>query len=238
MLSALIVDDEELARRLVREYLKKHLDINIVGESDNGLDAVEKINTLAPDLVFLDIQMPKLTGLEVLLETGRRTGVIFTTAYDEHAVRAFDLHAVDYLLKPFSQSRFDEALSKVRIQRKTTGQDIDRLVADTKMSRLLIKDRGDTHLVPIDKIEFVRAEDDYIHIHAAGKVWMKTQSLSELEKQLDVRKFVRVHRSYLINLEFLDKLQQPTKGNHVVVMRNGDVLPISRSGYERLTAAM
>src|SRR5471030_3076158 len=156
-LRALIVDDEELARRLIREYLQGHADIEIVGECENGLDAVRQIGALTPDLVFLDIQMPRLTGLEVLELTGRRSGVIFTTAYDEHAIKAFELHAVDYLLKPFSKARFDAALDRARTLHLATRPEqaaLDALVArrTEPLERLLIRDREQVHVIPIDKV--------------------------------------------------------------------------------------
>lgn len=235
MATAVIVDDEELARRLVREFLKAHGDVEIVAECANGLDAVDRINTLQPDYIFLDVQMPGITGMEVLVETGRRHGVVLTTAYDAYAVRAFELHAVDYLQKPFSQSRFNEALDKLRRNGTAPLAAIESLVAQTCVTRVLIKDKGLTHVVPVDEIEYVRAEDDYIHIHAGGKSWMKTQSLAELEQQLDKTRFVRVHRSYLINIEQLDALQHPSRSTHSARLKNGIDVPVSRSGYERLS---
>src|SRR6185437_12567049 len=186
----LIVDDEDLARRLVREFLARHADIEIVGESEHGLQAVEDIARLNPDLILLDIQMPKLSGLEVLAETGRRSGVIFTTAYDEYALKAFDLHAVDYLLKPFSQERFDEALAQARLRLGQQSSGVTQLVAQARVNRLLIRDRGQNHVVPVLGIDYVEAQDDYITIHAESKTWMKTQSLSDLESQLDNAQFV------------------------------------------------
>ncbi len=234
----LIVDDEDLARRLVREYLTKHLDIEIVGESEHGLQALEDINRLDPDLILLDIQMPKLSGLEVLAETGRRSGVIFTTAYDEYALKAFDLHAVDYLLKPFSQQRFDEALAQARQRLGQPAQGVAQLVAHAKVNRLVIRDRGQTHLVPVDLIDYVEAQDDYIVVHAEGKTWMKTQSLTDLEAQLDGARFVRVHRSYLVNVESVQSMGRISKDVQSVVLKDGTALPVSRAGLERLKAAM
>ena len=158
---ALVVDDEELARRLIREYLQGHADIEIVGECENGLDAVKQIGALAPDLVFLDIQMPRLTGLEVLELTGRRTGVIFTTAYDEHAIKAFELHAVDYLLKPFSKARFDDALARARTLHapETPAPALDALVArrTAPLERILIRDREQVHVIAVEQVECIEA---------------------------------------------------------------------------------
>lgn len=238
MYRCLIVDDEELARRLVREYLARHADIEIIGECENGLQAVEEINRSNPDLVMLDIQMPKLSGLEVLAETGRRSGVIFTTAYDEYALKAFDLHAVDYLLKPFSQQRFDEALNQARQRLGQAAPAVAQLVAEAKINRLVIRDRGQTHLVSVAMIDYVEAQDDYIQIHSEGKTWMKTQSLSDLEGQLDDARFVRVHRSYLVNVECVQGMGRLSKDVQSVILKDGAELPVSRAGLERLKAVM
>lgn len=235
-LRILIVDDEPLARGLIREYLAQHPDLNIVGESEHGLQAVHDITELAPDLIFLDIQMPKLSGLEVLELTGRRSGVIFTTADDQHALKAFDLHAVDYLLKPFSQQRFDDALARARRAVAQVQPEVQNLLAEANQrpARILIRDRNQVHVIAVEKIEYVQAQDDYISIHSAGRDYLKTQSLAELATQLDPAQFVRVHRSYLLNLQFLQSLERATKDNSVAVLRSGQRIPVSRSGYDRL----
>jgi two-component system, LytTR family, response regulator len=239
-LRALIVDDEELARRLVREYLQGHDDIEIVGECDNGLDAVKQIGALSPDLVFLDIQMPRLTGLEVLELTGRRAGVIFTTAYDEHAIKAFELHAVDYLLKPFSKARFDDALARARTLHAPAtpagGAGLDALVArrTAPLERILIRDREQVHVIPIDQVECIEAQGDYLAIHAEGKCHLKPQRISEIEEQLDATRFLRVHRSFIISLPHLQAIERPGPDRHAARLRSGKRVPISRSGYEKL----
>ncbi|MES2073191.1 MAG: LytTR family DNA-binding domain-containing protein [Pseudomonadota bacterium] len=239
-LQALIVDDEELARRLVREYLGRHADIQIIGECEHGLQAVQDIASLNPDLVFLDIQMPKLSGLEVLELTGRSSGVIFTTAYDQYALKAFDFHAVDYLLKPFSQARFDQALAQARKALGQASPALENLLAQPaeKLERILIRDRNQVHVIAVEKIDYVEAQDDYINIHSEGKSYLKTQRLAELEAQLDAKQFVRVHRSYLINIEKLESMERYTKDSHVALMRDGKQIPISRAGYERIKAIM
>ncbi len=236
MINALIADDEALARRLIREYLRSHPEVRIVGEAANGLETLEQIGACEPDLVFLDIQMPKLSGFEVLEASGRRSGIIFTTAYDQYALKAFDLHAVDYLLKPFSQARFDEALAHAG---KLLGQGadaLDKLVAHTaqRLERILIRDRGQVHIVSVASIDYVEAEDDYIRIHADGKSFMKTQRLSDLEAQLDPDQFVRVHRSFLINASKLKSIEGNAKSGYAALLRNGMQVPISRAGYERM----
>ena len=239
-LRALIVDDEDLARRLVREYLQGHDDIEIVGECDNGLDAVKQIGALAPDLVFLDIQMPRLTGLEVLELTGRRAGVIFTTAYDEHAIKAFELHAVDYLLKPFSKARFDDALARARTLHAPAAPalapGLDALVArrTAPLERILIRDREQVHVISIDQVECIEAQGDYLAIHAEGKCHLKPQRISEIEEQLDPTRFLRVHRSFIISLAHLQAIERPGPDRHAARLRSGKRVPISRSGYEKL----
>jgi two-component system LytT family response regulator len=237
-LQILIVDDEELARRLTREYLSHHNDINILGECENGLQAVQAITEHNPDLIFLDIQMPKLSGLEVLELTCRNSGVIFTTAYDQYALKAFDMHAVDYLLKPFSQQRFDEALDKARKMLGQVTPELRNLLAQpaSKLERLLIRDRGQVHIISVNKIDYIEAQDDYISIHSEGKAVLKTQSLSELETQLDSGEFVRIHRSYIIRVDALKGIERASKDSHVAVLHNGTQLPISRAGYERMKA--
>jgi two-component system LytT family response regulator len=237
-LRALIVDDEELARHLIREYLQGHADIEIVGECENGLDAVRQIGALAPDLVFLDIQMPRLTGLEVLELTGRRAGVIFTTAYDEHAIKAFELHAVDYLLKPFSKARFDDALARGRALHApaSPAPALDALIArkTAPLERILIRDREQVHVIAIDQVECIEAQGDYLAIHADGKCHLKPQRISEIEEQLDGTRFLRVHRSFIISLAHLQAIERPGPDRHAARLRSGKRVPISRSGYEKL----
>jgi two-component system LytT family response regulator len=245
-LRALIAEDEALARRLLREYLRPHADIDVVAEVDNGLDAARAITELKPDLVFLDIQMPKLTGLEVLELTGRRDGVIFTTAYDQHAMRAFELHAVDYLLKPFAQDRFDAALARARLLRGQPTPGLDRLVAPAGqsgqwISRVLVPDperEGGLKVLAVEAIEHIEAQADYVAFHSAGREHLKAQRISELETQLDPACFVRVHRSFIINLAALQGLERTDSDGHVARMRSGKRIPVSRSGYEKLKTAL
>ena len=238
----LIVDDEALSRGLIREYLAVHTGMCVVGESAHGLQAVQDITALNPDLIFLDIQMPKLTGLEVLELTGRRSGVIFTTADDQHALKAFDLHAVDYLLKPFSQSRFAvhracQALAMAQAVAELPAPDaLSHLLAaaSQRPARILIRDRNQVHVIAVNTIETVQAQDDYVSIQTAGRTYLKTQPLAELAAQLDPAQFVRVHRSYVLNVNYLQSLERATKDSFVAVLHSGQKIPISRAGYERL----
>lgn len=235
-LKTILIDDEELARRLVREYLRAHTDVEIIAECENGQQAVDAILQHKPDLVFLDIQMPKLTGFEVLEITQRQHGVIFTTAYDQYAMQAFDQHAIDYLLKPFSQQRFNDALNKAR---KLLGQSdpaIHSVVAQQaqKADRLLIRDRGTTVAVPFAEIDYIAAQDDYVQIHYAGKSLMKTQSLSEFEKHLPSDQFVRLHRSITARIGAIKQLERASKDSFQAVLHSGAIVPVSRSGYDRI----
>lgn len=242
-LSALIVDDEPLARALVREFLRSHPDVRVLGECDNGQDAVRDIEALQPDVVFLDIQMPGLGGLEVLECCGRRHGVVFTTAYEQYAIKAFELHAVDYLLKPFSQARFDAALLRAR-QIHAAGHHgatpVQALVRSetARLQRVLVRDRQQVHVLPLPEIEFAQAQDDYVSLRCAGRDYLKTQTLAELAEELDAAQFVRVHRSYLLNVAHLQALERPAKDSIVARTRSGASVPVSRSGHERLLQAM
>ncbi len=168
-LTALIADDEPLARSLVREYLLPHREIDVIAEADNGLEAVRQILDRAPDLIFLDIQMPKLSGLEVLQITGVRRGVVFTTAYDQHALAAFDLHAVDYLLKPFSQDRFDAAIRRAAQLLRDDAPAVGRLLAAQPLRRVLIREGAELHILPLDEVDYIEAQGDYVAFHHAGR---------------------------------------------------------------------
>lgn len=235
-----VVDDEELARQVIREMLKPHEEIEVVGECANGFDAVRTISELKPDLVFLDIQMPKLDGFEVLELIGSGFAVIFATAYDEHALRAFEVHAVDYLLKPFRAPRFDEALAraKERIGKKPQLHP-DQLAAAARTpgqhaERLVVKDGTRVQIIPVAKLDYAEAQDDYVSLASQGKKYLKQQTISSLESSLDPKDFVRIHRSYLVNLERVTRLEPYGKDTHVAILSDGSRLPVSRAGYTRL----
>ena len=235
---ALIVDDEELARAVVREHLAAHADIEILGEAANGFEAVKMAAELKPDLVFLDVQMPKLDGFEVLALLEGKPAVIFVTAFDQHALRAFDAHAVDYLLKPFSKARFDAALDKARRAAKPSAELAPALQSAARdgkpLDRIVVKDGPKVTIVPLDKLDFVQAQDDYVLLKTEGRELLKQQTLSSLEGQLDPGRFIRIHRSYLLNLEKLARLEQDSKEHWEAVLRDGARLPVSKTGYQRL----
>lgn len=239
-LKAVIVDDEPLARQIVREYLSHHPDIEVVAECANGFDAVKAVTELQPDLLFLDIQMPKLNGFEVLELIERKPAVVFTTAHDEFAVKAFEVHAVDYLLKPFSQDRFDQAMERLkRTLPSTSTTSLNELVSDVRraavpLDRVLIRDGAKVHIVPVATIDYIEAQDDYISIKAEGRSYLKQMTLSALEEQLDASKFIRVHRSYILNIERLSKIEPYAKDSRIAILKDGTRLQMSRAGYRKL----
>lgn len=236
---AVIVDDEPLARSVMRELLGAHADVEIVGECANGFEAVKAVSDAAPDLLLLDIQMPKLDGFEVLDLIGGETDVIFVTAYDQYAIRAFEVHAVDYLLKPFSPERLAEALARARQRIASRAKLPPTLIADTRaqhapLERILIRDRSDVHVIPVHKIDFIESQDDYVSIRTGGKTYLKEQTLGELESLLDAAAFARIHRRYILNLSRLAKIELGAKDSRIAILTDGTQLPISKSGYARL----
>jgi two-component system, LytTR family, response regulator len=239
IIRTLIVDDEDLARQVIREMLKPHLDIEIVGECANGFDAVKMVAELKPDLMFLDVQMPKLDGFEVLELIGNDVAVIFATAYDEHAIRAFEVHAVDYLLKPFRAERLGDALqrAKERVGPKPPAAP-EQLAATARSGgyaeRIVVKDGTRVHIFPTAKLDYAEAQDDYVALASQGKKYLKQQTISSLEASLDPRNFVRIHRSYLVNLERVTRLEPYGKDSHVAILGDGSRLPVSKAGLSRL----
>ena len=235
-----VVDDEPLARTVIREYLKSHPGVDIVAECGNGFEAVKAVTELSPDLMFLDIQMPKLDGFEVLELLGRSVPVVFTTAYDQYALRAFDVHAVDYLLKPFDEARFSEALSRARLRiQAAEALPVDALVADARprqapLERVLIRDGSQVHVIPVERIDYVEAQDDYVCFKADGKDYLKDQTMAVVEATLDPMRFVRVHRSYILNIERIARVELYAKDSRIAILRDGRRLPVSRAGYARL----
>ena len=242
-LRVVIVDDEPLARSVVRQYLAKHAAVEVVAECANGFEAVKAVSELSPDLMFLDVQMPKLNGFEVLELVGRSVPVIFTTAYDQYALRAFEVHAVDYLLKPFSEERLAEAVSRVRQRRASAGEDstdLAALVADGRprqgpLERVLIRDGAQVHVLPVERIDFVEAQDDYVAFKSEGRQYLKDQTMASLETMMDPDRFVRIHRSYLLNIDRIARVELYAKDSRVAILRDGTRLPVSRAGYARLS---
>jgi len=234
-----IVDDEALARAILREWLASRPDFEIVAECANGFEAVKAAAELSPDLLMLDIQMPKLDGFDVLELVGD-IPVIFITAYDSYAVRAFDVHAVDYLLKPFSEERLAEALDRARGRiRSREAPPVKALLEAARphrspLRRILIRDRAEVHVIPVEKIDYLESQDDYVAIKSAGRSYLKEQPLGELETLLEPAAFVRIHRRYILNLSRLAKIEMGLSDSRIAVLTDGTELPISKSGYARL----
>jgi len=241
----MIVDDEDLARQVLREYLSKHPEIEIVAECANGFEAVKCASEHEPDLLFLDIQMPKLDGFEVLELIGANRAVIFVTAYDTFAIRAFEVHAVDYLLKPVSADRFKAALTRAeeRLSGKTPSPPVAamELAASARppsqfLDRIPVRDGTSVFIIPVAKLDYAEAQDDYVALVSAGKKHLKQQTISSLEAALDPSRFLRIHRSYIVNLERVLKIEPYGKDTHVAVLAGGVQLPVSRAGHARLRA--
>jgi len=238
-LRVVIVDDEEPARVVLRQHLDALGQIEIVGECANGFEAIKAATDLKPDVMLLDVQMPKIDGFEVLEVIGREIPVVFVTAYDEFALRAFEVHAVDYLLKPFTAKRLGEALTRVRSRQAVLAVPPTQLRAAARkpgqpLDRVVIRDGADVHVLVVGKIDYVEAQDDYVSFHTAGKSILKEQTLADLESQLDPRRFVRIHRSYLMNIDRLAKVELYAKDSREAILQDGTRLPVSRSGYQRL----
>jgi two-component system, LytTR family, response regulator len=241
-MTVMIVDDEELARSLLREMLADHPEIEILAECANGFDAVKAAGQRKPDLLFLDVQMPKLDGFEVLELIGGGIPVIFVTAYDTYAMRAFEVHAIDYLLKPFGKDRFEAALERARGRLGEKMPAPAELAAAARPSpyleRIVVRDGARVHIIPVSRLDYAEAQDDYVMLASAGKTYLKQQTISGLEASLDPRQFIRIHRSYIVNLERVVKMEPYTKDSRIAVLSDGKQLPVSRAGYQRLTALL
>lgn len=239
---AAIVDDEALARAYLRELLDAHPEIEIVAECADGFEAVKAVNDLKPELLFLDVQMPKLDGFEVLELVGPELAVIFVTAFDRYAIRAFDAHAVDYLLKPFSAKRFEEALAqaKMRLDRRMNAAQLAAAArsAARHAERIVVRDGPSVHVIPAEKLDYAQGQDDYVALKTEGRMLLKQQTIASLEAALDPSRFVRIHRSYLVNLERVARIEPYGRDSRVAVLKDGTKLPVSRAGFERLRALL
>src|SRR5213593_2954926 len=240
---AVIVDDEAPARALLREFLAAHADVEVVGECANGFEAVKVIGELEPDLVLLDVQMPKLDGFEVLELLDRPPVVVFVTAFDEYALKAFEVHAVDYVLKPVGRERLSEALAHARgrlgAPAAAPAPAPAALAAAARppgqfVERILVKDGANVHVIPVERLDWIEAQDDYVSIRADGKTHLKPQTLAEIAAGLDPARFVRIHRSYVLNVERIARLELYAKDSRVAFLKDGKDLPVSRAGYARL----
>ncbi|HWC54204.1 MAG TPA: LytTR family transcriptional regulator DNA-binding domain-containing protein [Chitinophagaceae bacterium] len=239
-MKVIIIDDEPLARSVVKEYLQKFPQLELVQECNDGLEGVKAIQEYKPDLIFLDIQMPKINGFEMLELLDQPPAVIFTTAFDEYAIRAFETHAVDYLLKPFSHERFDKAIEKWMTQKNIpTKKNTQELLETASQSpaqnqRIVVKNGSKIKIIPVQDIFYFEAADDYVKIHTREGYFLKNKTMNHFEQVLDAQHFVRSHRSFIINIQQITRIDPYEKDNHVAVLRSGVQVPVSRSGYVRL----
>jgi two-component system LytT family response regulator len=237
MMNVVIIDDEPLARNVVKEYLKNFSEVTIVAECNDGFEGVKAITQHQPDLIFLDIQMPKINGFEMLELLEKIPGIIFTTAFDEYAIKAFEVHAIDYLLKPFSKDRFDKAMNKW-LSQKTGGEAVQKVLEETpqpeERNRVVVKKGQNIIVLPVQKIHYFEAFDDYVKVHTADGFYLKKKTMNHFERALDPALFVRVHRSYILNLQELTRIEPMEKDNHVVLLKSGVRIPLSQAGFTKL----
>ncbi|MEO9802530.1 MAG: LytTR family DNA-binding domain-containing protein [Reichenbachiella sp.] len=235
----IIIDDEPPAREVIKHFLRGHEDFELLGEAENGFDGLKLIQAHQPDLIFLDIQMPKLTGFELLELIDQPPAIIFSTAYDQYALKAFELHAADYLLKPYNNERFEEGLAKARtlIGKATPSLAAEALVQEYLQEpthRIVVKDGTKIDIIPAEEIIRIAAQDDYSEIITAKSKHLKKQTMKHLEQVLDPKKFVRVHRSSIIQVSQIAKIDKYGKETHLALLKNGDEVVVSATGYAKL----
>lgn len=241
-----IIDDEKPARDLIRNFLSAFTEIDIVAECSNGFEGFKAIQELSPDLIFLDVQMPKISGFEMLELLDEYPAVIFSTAYDEYAIKAFDLSAVDYLLKPYNQNRFNQAVEKAfeKIKAKdSSGKEVKELESvraelTEYLDRVVVKTGSKISVIPIGKIEYLQADDDYVTIYTAENRYLKQQTMKYFEANLNPNQFIRVHRSYIVKTDQIVQIEPYEKDSKVVVLRNGKKIKVSKSGLKTLKQAL
>lgn len=238
-MKAIIIDDEPLARMVIREYLQFHPEIAVVQECSDGFEGVKAIMQHQPDLIFLDIQMPKINGFEMLELIDQPPAVIFTTAFEEYAIKAFESHAVDYLLKPFSKERFGKALQKISEGKESSIDNTKKMletIAGTpdKHNRIVVKENGKIKIIPLTQIQFIEAADDYVKVHTTEGYFLKNKTMAYFESALDTNSFIRIHRSYIVNVQLITRLDPYEKETYLAVLSNGKQLPVSKTGYVKL----
>ncbi len=240
-LKCLIIDDEKLAREVIRRYLLDYPDIEMIGECGNGFEGIKTISSEKPDIIFLDIQMPKLSGFEMLELIGDPPVIIFTTAFDQYALKAFEVNAADYLLKPFSKERFEEALKRAIHKAGEAGSapEVKRLIAHQDneqeiLSRVVVKKGSDIIIIPVEEIIYFEAQDDYVRIVAEQGKFLKQKTMKYFESRLESEDFVRIHRSYIVNINYISKIELYEKESYRILMKDEKLLPVSRSGYARI----
>lgn len=235
-MNAIIIDDEPLARIIVKEYLQSYPNITVIQECNDGFEGMKAIQEHKPDLIFLDIQMPKINGFEMLELIEEPPMVIFTTAFEEYALKAFEAHAADYLLKPFSKDRFDKAMRKLSSQQASLAKNIvsTALQISTQSNRIVVKDNGKIKIIPYPQIQYLAAADDYVKIYTSEADYLKKQTMQYFEDNLPSSEFIRVHRSYIINAQLINRIDLHEKESYLVLLTNGVSLPVSKAGYARL----
>jgi len=243
MISTVIIDDEPLARSIVAEYLRSYPDVQIMQECNDGFEGVKAIARHKPDLIFLDIQMPKINGFEMLELIEEPPAVIFTTAFDEYAIKAFESHAIDYLLKPFSKERFDKALQKwlAQYQQGKTERPVvlnETLRQPEERSRVVVKEAGNIRIIPVIEIQYIEAYDDYVKIFTGKEMFLKKKTMGFYENILDPSLFLRVHRSYILQLSHITRIEPLEKDTHIAILKSGARIPLSKSGYSKLKSVL
>ena len=238
-MKTVIIDDEPLARSIIREYLEEYRQIEIVEECKDGFEGIKAIMQHQPDLIFLDVQMPKINGFEMLELVEQPPSVIFTTAFDEYAIKAFEAHAVDYLLKPFSKERFDKAIQKLMEKAGSITNNQSSLLATAAESpqqshRIVVKTGGKIQIIPVHEIDYLEAADDYVKIYTKKGVFLKNKTMNYFEHVLNVQQFVRTHRSFIINVSMINRIDPYEKDNHIAILQSGAKIPVSKTGYGRL----
>lgn len=245
MIKVVIIDDEPLARMVVMEYLQGYAQVQVLAECNDGFEGVKAIQQHQPDLVFLDIQMPKINGFEMLELLEKTPAVIFTTAFDEYAMRAFETHAVDYLLKPFSKERFDKAMDKwLKIYGTAPSAEATEKLLQTvaqspaQSERIVVKTGGKIKIIPVQDIHYLEAADDYVKIHTSEGVYLKNKTLGHYEQVLNGSLFVRTHRSYMVAVPQITRIDPYEKENFLAILRGGERVPVSKTGYGKLKAVL
>ena len=242
MIKTILIDDEPLARSITREYLQAYAYIDIVQECNDGFEGVKAITQHKPDLIFLDIQMPKINGFEMLELIDTPPSVIFTTAFDEYAMKAFEAHAVDYLLKPFSKDRFDKAMQKWKQQKQTVSEPVKLLTEEIRQpeerNRIVVKEGSNIRIIPVHEIQYIEAYDDYVKIFTQKEMFLKKKTMGFYEQSLNPDQFVRVHRSYIIQLSQLTRIEPLEKDTHIALLKTGAKIPLSKTGYTKLKAVL
>jgi len=243
-MKVVIIDDEPLARSIVKEYLQKHPEFELMQECNDGFEGIKAIQQHQPDLIFLDIQMPKINGFEMLELIDHPPAVIFTTAFDEYAIKAFEAHAIDYLLKPFNKERFDKAIKKWMDQRNNSQKEATQDLLETasqspsQNQRIVIKDGSKIKIIPVQDVFYLEAADDYVKIHTKEGYFLKNKTMAHFEQTMDPEHFVRSHRSYIVNVQQITRIDPYEKDNHVAILRSGAKVPVSRSGYGKLRTVL